>query len=184
MLARDNALHSTAGAASGKRGEVTAGALLEALAPHHEKELLFVYDGREVQRGYHVTEVKAGQFASLDCGARPEAWRETVIQLWDIPAEPGQRSMTVAKFRAIVAKVSAQVALDPDARLTFEVSDGTRPLQLYAAFEFDAGADAVRVALAPRAASCKPRDRWLEDASASTASGSQCCGAANKSRCG
>lgn len=36
-------------------------------------QLVFEYDGKAVRSGYHVTEVKVGQFSALDCGANPEA---------------------------------------------------------------------------------------------------------------
>ena len=57
--------------------EFSTAGLLAALDPHAGKALVFSYDGRDVLSGYHVTEVKAGRFASLDCGANPEAWAET-----------------------------------------------------------------------------------------------------------
>src|SRR5687768_571272 len=85
-------------------GEVTLGALLDTLRPHPEKQLVFVYGGREVLPGYHVTEVKSGQFESLDCGATPEAWRETFIQLWDVPGDD-RTHMAAGKFLAIMRKV-------------------------------------------------------------------------------
>jgi hypothetical protein len=125
-----------------------------------------------------VTEVKAGSFASLDCGAQPEAWHETVIQLWDIPAEPGRAPMNVGKFLAIMRKVAVQVPFDDDAKLTFEVSDGARPMQIFAPSAIEVDAKTVRIALRPRPASCKPRDRWLEQQNASTASA--CCAPAEK----
>ena len=66
---------------------ISAPALLEALAEHAAKTLVFRYEGADVQAGYHVTEVKSGRFQALDCGAQYESWHETFIQLWDIPQE-------------------------------------------------------------------------------------------------
>lgn len=61
--------------------------VLTALAPHEDKSLVIDYgDGREVQAGYHVTEVKAGSFVTLDCGNNPDAWQETILQVEDIRA--------------------------------------------------------------------------------------------------
>ena len=54
--------------------DVNLGLLLDALAASRELPLVFRYEGRPVKPGYHVTEVKAGQFSALDCGANPEAW--------------------------------------------------------------------------------------------------------------
>jgi len=42
------------------------------------------YGGRTIRPGYHVTEVKAGSFGTLDCGGNPDAWRETILQVEDL----------------------------------------------------------------------------------------------------
>jgi hypothetical protein len=156
-------------------GEVSTAGLLTALAPHGQRRLVFAYEGRDVLPGYHVTEVKDGRFEALDCGANPEAWRETFIQLWDVPGEPGRAShMPVSKFVAIMRKVGEVVAFDETAKLTFEVSDGKGAIQLYCADDVSIEDDAVRVSLSRRAASCKPRDRWLEQSSPKS-SRQSCC---------
>jgi hypothetical protein len=165
--------------------DITLGTLLESLASQSQLPLIFHYDGQPVRGGYHITEVKAGQFSALDCGANPEAWSEIFIQLWDID-EDERAHMTSGKFAAIVRKVSEHVALDGSAKLTFEVSDGVRPMQLYCAGSPALRDGALHIELAPRPASCKPRDRWLASQvenvpaaccgpSAATSSG-KCCG--------
>ena len=165
-------------------GQVSTADLLTRLAPHVAKALTFAYDGRDVQAGYHVTEVKAARFASIDCGAAPETWHETVIQLWDIPAEPGGAPMSVGKFLAIMRKVSEQVQFTDQAKLTFEVSDGVRAMQIFAPASVELDGDTVRVVLQPRPASCKPRDRrWLEDQSAKFESGCGCAPATTAGAC-
>jgi hypothetical protein len=154
-------------------GEIAAAELLEALAQHTGKPLIFSYDGRDVLPGYHVTEVKTAAFEALDCGANRESWHETFIQLWDVPPEDGRGHIPAGKFLAIIQKVAEQVPFHPTARLTFEVSDGKRAMQLYRAAAIASGADVVRVALTERPASCKPRDRWLAEQAAETT----CCAA-------
>ena len=154
--------------------EVSTGALMEALAAHTDRPLVFTYDGHDVLPGYHVTEIKSGRFEALDCGANPESWQETFIQLWDIAPTPGQSFMQVGKFLPIMRKAGEHVPFDPIAKLTFEVSDGVSAMQILQATSIDVACDAVRVELAPRPASCKPRDRWLEQNAASDAS---CCAA-------
>jgi hypothetical protein len=160
--------------------DITLGRMLESIAATPDIPLVFSYQGRPIKPGYHVTEVKAGQFSALDCGANPEAWSEMFVQLWDI--EEGDRThMSAGKFAAIVRKVSEQVRLDDTAKLTFEVSDGVQPMQLFCAETPVDVHGVLTVALTPRAASCKPRDRWLaEQASASSCCapkvGSKCCG--------
>ncbi len=139
--------------------EVSAQFLLDTLAQQKDKSLIFNYEGRDVRPSYHVTEVKTGSFRALDCGANAECWNETFIQLWDIE-EDNRGHMPVWKFLAIIGKVGAAVGFDTDAKLTFEVSDGVRPMQIYRAERVETGA-AVRVYLSARPSSCKPRDRWL-----------------------
>jgi hypothetical protein len=157
-------------------GEISTAGLLAALAPHGSRNLVFSYEGRDILPGYHVTEVKDGRFAALDCGANPEAWRETFIQLWDVPGEPERAShMPAAKFVAIMRKVGEVVAFDETAKLTFEVSDGKGAIRLYRADAVTVDDGAVRVSLSQRPASCKPRERWLEP-DAEKRSRQSCCG--------
>lgn len=155
-------------------GEVSAADLLSRLSQHPGKALIFNYDGREVLPGYHVTEVKAGAFEALDCGANFESWHETYVQLWDVPSEDGRSFMPAAKFSAIIGKVAQRVPFDPNARLTFEVSNGKDAIQLFRASSVEIEGDAIRVQLSRRPASCKPRDRWLEEEKGVEAA-SRCC---------
>lgn len=152
--------------------DISIGKLLGFLAEHSNRPLVFLYDGKPVRAGYHVTEVKAARFSALDCGANPEAWPEIFVQLWDVD-EDARQHMPAGKFKAIITKVSDHVALEADARLTFEVSDGVAPMGLYKAGSPEIVDGRVHVALAPRPASCKPRDRWLES---QCRNGVGCCG--------
>ncbi|ACI55441.1 conserved hypothetical protein [Rhizobium leguminosarum bv. trifolii WSM2304] len=164
-----------------QENDISLGLLLDMLAGIKDAPLVFYYDGQPVKSGYHITEVKAGQFAGLDCGANPETWSEIFIQLWDVE-ENDRKHMATGKFCAIVRRVTEHVRLDASARLTFEVSDGVRPMQLYCATMPVLRAGAVHVALSPRPASCKPRDRWLAEENKKavvccgpSAAGSACC---------
>ncbi|MGE0284222.1 MAG: DUF6428 family protein, partial [Rhizobiaceae bacterium] len=109
---------------------------------------------------YHVTEIKAGKFEALDCAANSESWNEMFIQLWNVNED--RAHMPSGKFSAIIRKVTGHLALDQSARLTFEVSDGVRPIHLYSAALPEVVNGEVCVKLSPRPASCKPRDRWLD----------------------
>jgi hypothetical protein len=156
--------------------EISTAALLEQLAQFQGWPLVFRYEGRDVLPSYHVTEVKSASFEALDCGANFETWHETFIQLWDVPGD-SREFMPVAKFLAIIGKVAERVPFDVEAKLTFEVSDGINAIQLYRASSIEvAKGGLVRVELTRRPASCKPRDRWLEQTS--------CCGpSARSARC-
>jgi hypothetical protein len=157
--------------------ELSAEALLGSLETHKQKSLVFNYDGKDVLPSYHVTEVKTGAFRALDCGANPESWSETFIQLWDIEEE-NRGHMQAGRFLAILRKVDEAVGFDPQAKLTFEVSDGVRPMQIYRAERMDVGDVSVRVYLTARPSSCKPRDRWLQEQQSCCAPKARqpCCG--------
>lgn len=153
--------------------ELSAQTMLDVLAGQKERALIFNYDGRDVRPSYHVTEIKTGSFRGLDCGANIESWNETFIQLWDIE-EDNRSHMPVWKFLAIIGKVGQAVGFDVDAKLTFEVSDGVHPMQLYRAEGIETGSE-IRVYLSPRPSSCKPRDRWLAQESEQEQAAA-CCG--------
>jgi uncharacterized protein DUF6428 len=157
--------------------DAPARVLIDALAPHKDKALVFIYDGREVQPGYHVTEVKAARFDGLDCGANPESWHETFIQLWDVPPENDRGHLPVWKFLGIMKKFAAGAPFDLDGKLTFEVSDPQSAMRLYGASGLEVDGERVRVTLARRPASCKPRDHWLETATKAGATSTEqhCC---------
>lgn len=88
--------------------------------------------------------------------------------------------MPAGKFAAIIRKVSDHVRLEPAAKLTFEVSDGERPMALYCAAAPRLVAGSFEVSLSARPATCKPRDRWLAEGQAK----SSCCGPTeNESKC-
>lgn len=155
--------------------EISMARLLGALSAESGKVLVFNYDGHDVRPSYHVTEIKTGSFNALDCGANPESWQETFIQLWDV-VEANRTFMSAGKFLAIVDKVAMSVPFPSDAKLTFEVSDGVRPMQLYKADAIEVQNDTVHVTLSPRPSSCKPRDRWLEQQSS-------CCAPSKTTSC-
>jgi hypothetical protein len=158
--------------------EASTRMLLDALPDHRDKMLVFIYDGRTIQSGYHVTEIKSGRFDALDCGANPESWTETFIQLWDVPAEADRTFMPVWKFLAIMKIVADEVPFDPESKLTFEVSDPSSAMRLFGVSDLAIDDETVRVSLKRRPASCKPRDRWLERKGAEEA---PCCATAASS---
>lgn len=152
--------------------------VLGALASHEDVRVVLDYgDGRQVQPGYHVTEVKAGSFVTLDCGSNPDAWRETILQVEDVAADEGQQPMEVDKFLRILAAVDRKVQLDRAARLTFEISRRDEAMRIYdvAAIETESGAAVIR--LAERPAICKPRHRAMQ------AQADPCCGPATVNSC-
>lgn len=161
------------------QGDALLGALLDALEPHAAKPLLLHYAGRMIQPGYHVTEVKAGAFVTLDCGGNPDRWQETILQIEDLPSPDGRGHMLAGKFRAILGQVAERIDLAPGARLTFEVGRPEEPMQVFDVAAIEPQADRIVMRLAARPAICKPRHRAAQQAAAAA-----CCGASSaKSSC-
>lgn len=156
----------------GFHGDASFGAVVNALGPHGSRRLVIGYNGRMVQPGYHVTEVKAGSFVTLDCGGNPDAWQETILQVEDLPASAEKpEHMEVGKFLAILGKVVERVSLQEDSRLTFEVGPPGRPMQIFDVEAIRIESTRVVIELGPRPAICKPRHRAEQEA----AKGNACC---------
>ncbi len=149
----------------GFQGDASLGVLLDALQPHDSRRLVIRYDGQLIQPGYHVTEVKAGSFVTLDCGGNPDAWQETILQVEDLPASAEQpEHLEVGKFLAILGKVASRISLQPRSRLTFEVGPPGRPMQIFDVEAVRIEATNVVIELGPRPAICKPRHRAEQEA--------------------
>ena len=165
-------------------GDGSLAGILAALEPHADKPLIIEYGGRTIQSGYHVTEVKAGAFITLDCGGNPDQWHETILQIEDIPSQDGRDFMKVEKFHKILAQVANRIELDADARLTFEVGKLDLPMQVFDVGTLTIEFDRIVLALAARPAICKPRHRAVKGAAAAPccgtpASNSGCCSKAS-----
>lgn len=158
--------------------DTSLGQVLAILSGHDERPLVIDYAERRIQPGYHVTEVKAGAFVTLDCGGQPDAWQETVLQVEDIPAKPDQTYMSVGKFRSILAQVDRKLRLDPQARLTFEVSRPGEAMQVFDVAGIAVERDAAVLNLGPRPAICKPRHR-----AAQAATEAACCAPRTSGQC-
>lgn len=98
---------------------------LDLLKSHPEKSLVFEYQpGQLVPANYHITEVKNISIDAVDCGARADSWRETVIQLWESPAEIGKKEfMKAYKALGILNKVDKIKSMDREAEVKFEYSN-------------------------------------------------------------
>ena len=130
---------------------------LDALRPHTDRALAFVYDGRRIRPGYHLTEVKVARYDALDCGANPETWTEVVLQLWDVDGEP---TMSAGKFVAIYEKAAARLPAAASAPVVFECGPRDAAAGRYTAATVGLDGDALVVTLDALPASCKPQDRW------------------------
>jgi Family of unknown function (DUF6428) len=158
-------------------GDGSLAAVLDALRPQTGLPLVIDYAGRMIQPGYHVTEVKAGSFVTLDCGGNPDAWVETILQIEDLPASAEtQRHMAVEKFLAIIVEVGERLRLDDAARLTFEVGPPGEPMQVFDVEGLSVSDDAAVLRLCARPAICKPRHRaQVQTATSSCCNPKVCC---------
>ncbi len=101
--------------------------LFKVLEDHQDKFLLFEYKPNSlVGANYHITEVKHISIDSVDCGARTDTWKETIIQLWESPSEIGKTEyMSANKAIGILNKVGKIKPYDFDAEVKFEYSNAT-----------------------------------------------------------
>ncbi len=92
------------------------------LEEHQEKSVLFEYaPGMLVGTNYHITEVKHITVDAVDCGAGTDAWKETVVQLWESPSELGKPDhMSAYKALGILKKVGQMKAYQMDATVKIE----------------------------------------------------------------
>ena len=100
---------------------------LALLAEHQDKALLFEYaPNKLVGANYHITEVKHTTINSVDCGAQTDAWKETIIQLWESPLDIlNTKYMSAYKALAILKKVGTMKSYTLDAEVKFEYSNAT-----------------------------------------------------------
>ncbi len=140
------------------------------------KPVRMPYGGRELQAGFHITEVKRQRIESIDCAARLDGWTETVIQLLDIDGPPEVR-MSASKFHGILAKSGVALGEGP---VIVEVGRPGEAMQLYDLVGIVEEAEWLRLDVSPRQAVCKPAIKMLDIQSLSCcgsgqATGSACC---------
>ena len=133
------------------------------------KQLVFTdSDDATIHGGYHLTELKAASFDTVDCGAQKNHWNETIVQLWVPEDEENGEFMTAAKFLSIYDKVARLIPLDPTAEIRFEYGDENFPPSNYHVEMISENEAELRVQLRLPQATCKARDR--------REAGAACCG--------
>jgi hypothetical protein len=124
-----------------------------------DNRLLFVNAaGQTVHSGYHLTEVKAASFHTVDCGGRVNRWDETIIQLW-VPAEADNEYMSAVKFLKIFDRVKGMISLNMDTDMRIEYGDENFYPSTYHVRSVTHDGNDTRVLLAPPATTCKARQR-------------------------
>jgi hypothetical protein len=120
-----------------------------------------------IHGGYHLTELKAASFDTVDCGAQKNRWNETIVQLWVPEEEESDEFMSAKKFLAIYDKVAGLITVEPSAEIRFEYGDENFPPSNYHVGNITETAVEIRVQLRLPEATCKARDR--------RESGAACC---------
>jgi hypothetical protein len=147
---------------------------ISALRASPDNQLIFVNrDGDALHSGYHLTELKAASFETVDCGGQTNRWQETIVQLW-VPAEPDDDYMTAAKFLKIFDKVRGMIALDVKTAIRVEYGDENFFPSAYYIRSVTSDRATTRVLLEPPRTTCKARDRRMTTAKSSSISDSCC----------
>lgn len=155
----------------------------KVLDEHKEKSLLFEYaPNLFVGANYHITEVKHITVDSVDCGAQTDAWKETIIQLWESPNELDKTEyMTVYKALAILKKVGTMKPYTLDSELKLEYSNATFHTAQLFVNDFEIQRDHLIVKLAIEKTDCKAKDlcgvpeKEVEKVEACCSPSSGCC---------
>ncbi|MFN3267361.1 MAG: DUF6428 family protein [Deinococcales bacterium] len=133
---------------------------LNQLEPHPNLELVFILpNGQNVPVGYHVTEFKALEYHTVDCGGMEHKFKENNIELWRTALEPSCEYMRVGKFLSIYNKVSPKVAFDQNAELVFLYGAPGEPAARYAVARLEPQAQQLYVMLEPQGVRCKAAER-------------------------
>jgi Family of unknown function (DUF6428) len=130
---------------------------IAALRAAPNNQLIFAdLAGHTVRSGYHLTELKAASFDTVDCGGEANQWQETIVQLW-VPSEPGKDCMTAKKFMKIFDKVQEMIPLSVDTEIRVEYGDENFFPSTYQVGSVTRDRDATRVLLESPATTCKAR---------------------------
>src|SRR6266702_8120070 len=174
---------------------------ISALRTAPTNQLIFVdLKGHAVHYGYHLTELKAASFETVDCGGQTNRWHETILQLWVPPdrdnivartilsASAGECRqdclhhddyMTAAKFLKIFDKVRGTIPLNLDAEIRVEYGDENLFPSTHHVRSVTRDESVTHVLLEPPATTCKARDRRAAPAQATDPS----CAAKTQSCC-
>lgn len=156
---------------------------LQTLKDHEDKSLLFEYaPNLLVGANYHITEVKHVTIDSVDCGAGVDAWKETVIQLWEDPNELGKTTfMKADKAMDILSRVGTMKSYVLDAEVKIEYSNANFHTAQLFIDDFELRGNNLLIKLTTQPTDCKAKEACgiepigVESSEGSCAPGSGCC---------
>lgn len=139
---------------------MTTQELFSLLEQYKNHALLFEYSpGHLVGANYHITEVKHIVIDSVDCGARTDAWNETVIQLWESPSELGKTEfMGSYKALSILKKVGKMRAYDMEAVVRIEYGNSLFHTAQLFINDFEIKDNQILLKLAVEPTDCKAKE--------------------------
>ncbi|TVZ52488.1 DUF6428 family protein [Dokdonia sp. Hel_I_53] len=155
---------------------------LQILKQHQDKSLLFEYaPNLLVGANYHITEIKHITVDSVDCGAGVDAWKETIVQLWEDPNELGKTTfMSALKAMGILNKVGTIKSYIMDAELKIEYSNANFHTAQLFVNDYEVRGKNILMKLTSQATDCKAKEACGIQVSeveemAGCAPGSGCC---------
>jgi hypothetical protein len=148
---------------------VTTKEFFDAVRSARDRTLVFINaDGVAVHAGYHLTEIKAVTYDTVDCGGQRNTWGETILQLW-VPRDADDEYMKAGKFVRIFDKVRSLVSsLNDSAPVRVEYGDENFFPSVYSVESVSMRRDKLLVTLSPPETTCKARERR-------TAGAESCC---------
>ncbi|RKE98632.1 DUF6428 family protein [Ichthyenterobacterium magnum] len=153
--------------------------LFNVLEQNQDKSLLFEYaPNLLVGANYHITEVKHISIDSVDCGSQTDAWKETIIQLWESPSELGKTEfMSVYKALAILKKVGTIKPYTLDSEVKFEYSNATFHTAQQFVNDYEIKGNNLIIKLAIEKTACKAKETCGVSEELETVSSSEepCC---------
>ncbi len=151
--------------------------LFNVLKEHQDKALMFEYaPNLLVGANYHITEVKHISIDSVDCGAKTDAWKETIVQLWESPSELGKRDyMKVDKALEIFERVGEMKPYVLEAELKFEYSNATFHTAQLFVNDFEIRNDNLIIKLAVEKTDCKAKSECCTPEKEAVVAETACC---------
>ncbi|WP_051964441.1 DUF6428 family protein [Deinococcus misasensis] len=156
---------------------LTTSRFLKVLEEKKDLPLVFhLGNGKIVPVGYHVTEIKAVTFETVDCGGQTNTWKDTIVQLWRPETEKDDQHMTAGKFLKIYGQVASRVNISGDAEIKFEYGDDGQPAVHFEVADLRLSDGQLQVHLDWVGVRCKAADRAREAALLSNTPTNACCG--------
>ncbi|MFY0654116.1 MAG: hypothetical protein JXQ96_18910 [Cyclobacteriaceae bacterium] len=115
-----------------------------------------VEDGKFIEPTYHITEIKNVSIDSVDCGGNPDAYNQTIVQLWVNPHEFLRKPWSTDKALSIFNKVESTTLSDPDAEIFFEYGDENIRTSQFSVENINIDGNTLNVQLFTKPTACKP----------------------------